>query len=457
MNENLSPKVEAALVHLEYLEQILKLNQRYSELDLQNRDEVQKMEEVYLDLKTALNSIKLKVDTSNNSNRYRLDFQLVLRQWAKTPTKPQLVAIEAKIKNAVQKSLELVTLSTSVAITKLLVLQNFQTCGAWPMTNDTIDTPNPPRLYVKELVNKFHITWDDNNDSVDFFELCYDEGQHLSIPLNGKTYEIEIGFPKVVPGRLYTMKIRGINRGGEGKWSDSVVAQLTKPTPRKPNRPKIHMISPTTARLTFVPPRPSCETESPVTEWNIQYIVDGQDQSWVTLYDRDIVPGKRNQTCDTSLIPNQKYQFRVQAKNAEGASDYSEPASIKAVFKPSLGAPKIERIRVKFTIGSPKWLSSLILWGLLCTNESLEHVSCSVKAGEKKQTFYLEDLTPDKVYNIQVKAITAEGYSAISPVLTFKTTQRNAPPFPTLLMSLVLALLIMLMPLSFYYIIPFVI
>lgn len=150
------------------------------------------------------------------------------------------------------------------------------------------------------------------------------------MPLNGGINTIEIGFPKVMPGRKYTMKIRGINEGGEGHWSNSVVVQFTKPPPCKPEPPEIHMVNTSTARLTIVSPEPSCETESPVTEWNVQYAIDGLSDTRWTTENYKVKSGERKQKFDVkNLDPNQKYHFRVQARNAEGYSAISPMVSFK--------------------------------------------------------------------------------------------------------------------------------
>lgn len=166
-NERLSGKVDAVLVSLEYLGQNLTQN-RY---DGGNPREVKKIEEIYSNLKTAWSSIRSTID-SNNSSSATLShtIKLTLQRWITTPqTKEQLEEIETKIKDAVQKSIELTTISTSVAVTKLRILQHFNTNSTWLVTNNT-SPPNPPQLCVKEITNKFILTWSrKDGDDVDFF------------------------------------------------------------------------------------------------------------------------------------------------------------------------------------------------------------------------------------------------------------------------------------------------
>ena len=348
INEDLSGKVETAMVSLESLDSILQRIRCDIESHPQQKPyKVQKLGEIYSDLVTALNSIKLKVD-GNNENLSRstpclsiYKFRRKLKQWATArQTKHQLKAIEDKIKDAEQKSLELMMISTSAAVTRLHLLQYFHNSGIWPVTNHAINPPNPPRkLCVKEeLGNKFTLTWLKNDgDSLEYFELCYDEDRCLSIPLNGNVYKTEIGSPQVQPGRIYTMKIRGINEGGNGNWSNSVVARFTKPSPRKPNPPQVWMVSTSGAMISVELPKPYCETESPITKWNVQYIVDGLVKEWKTESYK-VEGGRDKQKFELTILnPNGRYHFQVQAVNAEGKSSFSEMVSIKAEYKTLFG------------------------------------------------------------------------------------------------------------------------
>ena len=124
-NEDQTQKVEAALVSLEYLDLIFKKLPQDSDLDF--RHEVQKVEGIYSDLKMALNCIKLRVKLyKSRSVKLRVKQIFLKRGWiTEKHTKQQLKEIEDKIKNAVQKSIELMTISTLVAVNRVQILQHF--------------------------------------------------------------------------------------------------------------------------------------------------------------------------------------------------------------------------------------------------------------------------------------------------------------------------------------------
>jgi len=412
--------------------------------------EVKKIEEIYF--KSTIDSNNSAWSNSSSFSSLGLHrIKLIWQRWVTTPQPDTLLQtkehklqfIQFKIKDAVQKSIELAPISTSVAVTKLRILQHFNTDGTWleDEAKVKVKPPNPPQLCIKEItVNKSVIlTWsrkDDDDDDIYFFELCYDEEQHLSIPLNGSINTTEVGFPKVVPGKIYIMKICGINEGGEGNWSNSVVVKFTKPPPCKPDPPEICMVDASTAMLTVIPPRLSCEKESPVTEWNVQYAIDGQslEKRWITE-NYKVISGERKQTFDVkSLDPNKKYHFQVQARNAEGESDFSKPVCITTVFNPPLDPPKKEAVgtsKAKFAIRVPKWPSPVTEWKIQCViHEPPKRITHKVQPEEEMCTFNLEDLIPNQTYNIQVEAINAEGYSAVSPIVSFKTENVNSLPMP---------------------------
>ena len=187
--------------------------------------------------------------------------------------------------------------------------------------------PFPPILSVKVTANRFVLSWEPADKTVTKYELCYnDELQEIKV-LDGGISEVAIGEPWVEPGKIYTIKIRGVNLGGKGAWSNSVVAQFDKPLPRQPSVPQVKFLFPTLASITVTSPEKVCSTESPVTQWLIEYVEDGHGSEWHKVY-RDSEPGKKYITFPVSeLKPDQRYHFRVSAKNTEGWSKPSPMVS----------------------------------------------------------------------------------------------------------------------------------
>ena len=106
--------------------------------------------------------------------------------------------------------------------------------GISTITDSSIRRPSaPPGLTIQENKNKLKLSWKPCEGIVDDYEVCYNENDNLVLFV-GNVTAVEIGFPRVLSGKVYTMKVRGVNKGGTGEWSKSVVGQIIKPFPQKP-------------------------------------------------------------------------------------------------------------------------------------------------------------------------------------------------------------------------------
>ena len=199
------------------------------------------------------------------------------------------------------------------------LIQNSDT-GIYVTWDKVKKCPSTPVLSYEETANYFILSWEPNDETVTKYEICYDEDAGTSISLEGSITEVKIGAPRVKPGQIYTMKIRGINSGGKGQWSNSIVAQFTKPVPRQPPAPEVTIVHPTVAKLTLKPPEKICHNESPVTEWLVQYVEDGAGREWCNKYYTSEPQKKYHTVSLGALKPEQLYHLKISAKNAEGWS-----------------------------------------------------------------------------------------------------------------------------------------
>ena len=201
------------------------------------------------------------------------------------------------------------------------------------VTDESVSPPDPPNLHITESEGKLFVKWEAQSDEIDLYRLCYDEEQNLIMKCQGN--KATIGPPKfdLVPGKIYTMKVCGINSGGRGEWSNSVVQQFTKPCPSKPEPPKVCSISASKAKIILTTPKLACPTESPVTEWEVEYAMLNQiRKEWKLLYIVKIErPGIKKSVHIMDLIAKQTYWFRARAKNAEGWSSDSKTVKFEMV------------------------------------------------------------------------------------------------------------------------------
>ena len=285
-----------------------------------NDEDALQMREFYLHLENA----KEKCDTINQESTVRKFFKgrRMLTELNKVEDDlkkaSQQLTLFVETVNLTANQDKLVRLHKSMENVAILS-ENCDT-GICVVLDKNMKCPTAPVLSYVATADEFILSWKPNDPTVSKYELCYNEDTLAITSIEGCATEVKIGAPRVEPGRIYTMKIRGINSGGKGQWSNSIVAQFTKPVPRQPPEPEITLVSPTTAEITLRSPEKVCRNESPVTEWLLEYIEDGADREWCKMYHTS-EPHKKYSLLSLKILkPDRLYHFKISAKNAEGWS-----------------------------------------------------------------------------------------------------------------------------------------
>ena len=350
---------------------LLQMNlQKIKDLQSQHNLSEQEAKGLYAQLEQAKDQLE---DLSEHAKKNWMK-KLWHHVWSTTSMKDKLKSIEAKVNLVVQKSTLLVTtlnLELTASLEKemslkqknvLLELQKMKSevvalknkmisehntlilklnavillkhDGIWPVMDKSIPPPDPPNiLHIKETNGKLFVRWHTQwqCNKIDFFVLCYDEEEKLNLIFSGNVSEATIGSPEVelIPEKHYTMKVCGVNPGGRGEWSNSVVQQFTKPYPGKPDPPKIFSVSSSTAKFTLTPPKQACPTESPITKWKIECAMPADTNKWMLMDKFTLENVGEKLSFNVELITKKKYHFRVKAKNAEGWGDYSKAVSFE--------------------------------------------------------------------------------------------------------------------------------
>ena len=314
------------------------------------------------------------------------------------------------------------------------------------ITDLVVKRPSAPsELTIKEVGGGFILSWKPCGDEIDKYELCYHESKNKFCFIDKTKSSVKIGAPKVKPSPedlVYTMKIRGVCGNIEGEWSNTVAGQFTKPLPQKPAIRKLFLRS-TIAEITVTTPAAICATESPITCWQVAYIIDtGTEWSYEEF------KMKTDDEIDQTLYidnlePKRRYTFKVKAMNAEGWSDYSYEISGSTNKLPSKVAkpspPLIEtlsRTTVKVTVESPEGTSLIapvILWQVTaiyfdCSarREKIKKAIFKPNYTKEYSSFNIEDLTPKQQYNFKVIARNEQGWSQPSDTVIAFT----GPPLP---------------------------
>ena len=325
-------------------------------------------------------------------------------------------------------------------------LQRNDSAGIEYPTDPGLKCPSAPHeLTITETQNKFTLSWKPCSEEIDKYELCYHESKNRTCFIDGTKSSVTIGAPKVYPcpeNLLYTMKIRAIRGDVIGEWSNTVVGQFTKPLPQKPTIKKLLLRS-TIAELSVTKPVAICSTESPVTSWQVGYIIDTSTE-W-SCKDFVMDAGKSDQIFYVNnLEPKRRYTFKVKAMNAEGWSDFSDEISSNTNELPlQLGKPlpplieALSHTVVKITVESPEgatFMAPVILWQVTATDLDSYRARKMVRKKifvpnytNENSSFNWTDMVPYQHYNFKVMAKNERGWSPSSNAVIAFTGQPLQP------------------------------
>ncbi len=125
--------------------------------------------------------------------------------------------------------------------------------------------------------------------------------------------------------RYYRVAAR--NRSGLGLWSDPVMGQTTSGVPAAPTL-NARSLSDYEIELTWNEPK---DNGDPITGYRIEWSSDGSANSWNGLADVSADP---TSYVDSSLLANERRQYRVRAVNGVGNGDWSRSVSAITQLSP---------------------------------------------------------------------------------------------------------------------------
>ena len=359
-------------------------------------------------------------------------------KFAKAPGNlSKLHTLEAEIKIAnsklllfmVANNLTMVCESTNFQkekLSKMVALQENSRAGLALIEDKSVRWPQaPPGLNIQENNNIFLLSWKPCGGIVDEYEVCYNEHEDCSILIAGKFTSIELGSPRVQPGNIYAMKVRGINKGGKGEWSNTVIGQFTKPLPQKPEISDLFLRS-TIAVVTVKIPEVICSTESPIKCVEISYVSATSKKLSSCAF--EIEPGNDLYVfIIKELHPDTRYNFRAKTKNAEG---WSKPSDLREGDTSSLppkptkpDRPILEACTsttVNLTVQVPantcSIKSPIIAWKVLGYSANKEVYIYFKEIDQNDFTensinITVPDLNPNQQYTLQLQAKNENGWS----------------------------------------------
>ncbi len=291
--------------------------------------------------------------------------------------KKELVALEAELKKAcdnLQLILQQVLLFQGRRTEEAVRRGTDKTIRTILNPNEGVYLPNcnvvgprpyqveKPEVDLDDSGDLMVVKWVDNTNpkeeiTVNGYEICYnDENTELvsitpelgRLPESSNTFQVKLGPPRIELGNVYTVKVRGKNGSGAGKWSNSVIFRFKTGPPNKPIKPTVTVMSPTEIQIAIKLVKRE-ENGSDITKCKVEYAegIDGDSTSWTSL---ECSIKKRSEPDVKlkieSLKPDTTYKFRVRMINSAGESD---PSNSREVITSQLipGPPQNLRISSK--------------------------------------------------------------------------------------------------------------
>ncbi|XP_068137137.1 fibronectin type III domain-containing protein 3B isoform X1 [Hyperolius riggenbachi] len=285
-----------------------------------------------------------------------------------------------------------------------------------------------PRVAGKPKHKEVHLHWDGpvmgSGCQVSEYSL------ELSVP-GGHTTEVyhgsdvECTVSDLLPGSTYQFRVRALNDGGYGPYSDATEVTTAAGPPAQCRPPALTFLSDTCVHISW---------ESPES--------NGADISGYRLHweKEEETPELVYSGSDTSfhmsdLLPATQYCCRLQAVNLSGAGPLSDvvscrtPASVPGAV-PNLYVTEGAHLE-SCTIRSSVCL--LLSWDEPCCNGS-DIVSYHIDLGDNSLTvgnvssYVIEDLQPEATYQIRIQAVNEIGAGPFSHTISVKTSP--LPPLP---------------------------
>uniref|UniRef100_G3QKG9 Fibronectin type III domain containing 3B n=1 Tax=Gorilla gorilla gorilla TaxID=9595 RepID=G3QKG9_GORGO len=286
----------------------------------------------------------------------------------------------------------------------------------------------PPRVLGRPKHKEVHLEWDvpasESGCEVSEYSVEMTEPEDVASEVyHGPELECTVG--NLLPGTVYRFRVRALNDGGYGPYSD--VSEITTAA-GPPGQCKAPCISCTPDGCVLVGWESPDSSGADISEYRLEW---GEDEESLEL----IYHGTDTRFEIRDLLPAAQYCCRLQAFNQAGAGPYSElvlcqtPASAP---DPVSTLCVLEEEPLDAYPDSPS--ACLVLnWEEPCNNGS-EILAYTIDLGDTSITVgnttmhVMKDLLPETTYRIRIQAINEIGAGPFSQFIKAKT--RPLPPLP---------------------------
>ncbi|XP_004383532.1 fibronectin type III domain-containing protein 3B isoform X3 [Trichechus manatus latirostris] len=286
----------------------------------------------------------------------------------------------------------------------------------------------PPRVLGRPKHKEVHLEWDvpasESGCEVSEYSVEMTEPEDVASEVyHGPDLECTVGH--LLPGTVYRFRVRALNDGGYGPYSD--VSEITTAA-GPPGQCRAPCISCTPDGWVLVSWESPESSGADISEYRLEW---GEDEDSLEL----VYHG--TETCFEirDLLPAAQYCCRLQAVNQAGAGPYSElvhcqtPASAP---DPVSTLCVLEEETISAYPDSPS-VCLLLNWEEPCNNGS-EILAYNIDLGDTSitvgntTTHVIKDLLPETTYRIRIQAINEIGAGPFSQFIKAKT--RPLPPLP---------------------------
>uniref|UniRef100_A0A1X7UN77 Fibronectin type-III domain-containing protein n=1 Tax=Amphimedon queenslandica TaxID=400682 RepID=A0A1X7UN77_AMPQE len=148
-------------------------------------------------------------------------------------------------------------------------------------------------------------------------------------PCSPKCKSLCIGPPKIEPGILYTIQVRGVNGRGPGEWSKKTITRFKMAPPKRPDKPEV-IPSYTDAKISVCIPGLKEANGTPVEKIIVQYCEYDNSGNWEseTLTIEKKESQRIHEFIMHGLSPYTRYFFRIILINESGESVPSESVDV---------------------------------------------------------------------------------------------------------------------------------
>ncbi|XP_036902416.1 fibronectin type III domain-containing protein 3B isoform X7 [Sturnira hondurensis] len=286
----------------------------------------------------------------------------------------------------------------------------------------------PPRVLGRPKHKEVHLEWDipasESGCEVSEYSVEMTEPEDVASEVyHGPDLECTVG--NLLPGTVYRFRVRALNDGGYGPYSD--VSEITTAA-GPPGQCRAPCVSFTPDGCVLVSWESPESSGTDISEYRLEW---GEDEESLEV----IYHGTDTGFAIRDLLPAAQYCCRLQAVNQAGAGPYSElvlcqtPASAP---DPVSTLCVLEEETLSAHPDSPS-VCLVLNWEEPCNNGS-EILAYNIDLGDtcipvgNTTTHVLKDLLPETTYRIRIQAINEIGAGPFSQFIKAKT--RPLPPLP---------------------------